>query len=141
LNQTITLEFLEGLSRYIQYQSTLAYLRNPPSGSGQEPIDVLEELEKIASDVETGVLTGEYEFETRVTKVVGLTHDGHFAIPFSLFNLFTFRAPFGLVSISVDGVQLPELFVDSKFLPYIDKTILTLPQVIYPPRGVRRLLK
>jgi len=111
LNKTITLEFLEGLSRYVQYQSTLPYLKNPPAGSEQEPIDVMAELEKIAGDVEKGVLTGEYEFEARVTKVVALTHDGHFAIPFNLYQLFTFRAPFGIASVSVDGVELPKLFV------------------------------
>ncbi|KAF3937795.1 hypothetical protein ABW19_dt0205620 [Dactylella cylindrospora] len=106
-----TLEFLYQLSKFMQFQSTIAYLKTPPKYSGQDPMDILGGLQDIYNAVESGSMTQWYEVETRVDRLLSGCHEGHLYVNWVLPSLINFRAPFHLVSLSDDGTQLPKIYV------------------------------
>lgn len=58
-----------------------------------------------------GQFQNEYDFEVAVQKLILATHDAHINLGYGILSIFTFGSPYGLVSISADGVALPKLFI------------------------------
>jgi hypothetical protein len=54
-NTAVASRFLDYYNSTLQFQSTLAYLKDPPEGYQQPPIDVLEVLDQIKRNVTAGV--------------------------------------------------------------------------------------
>lgn len=61
--------------------------------------------------MEAGQFQNEYAFEVAIQKLILATHDAHINLAFGIMSIFTFGSPYGLVSVSTDGVALPKLFV------------------------------
>ncbi|KAH7063548.1 hypothetical protein B0J12DRAFT_562125 [Macrophomina phaseolina] len=101
INQTAALNLIKTVRPYWEWQSTLAYLKDPPAEyveKIQEPIDVFAELDDLEAKVSDGTITKEYE-----------THDGHFVyVPDSVGGIFNFGRPIPLVSVSSDGKAAPQ---------------------------------
>jgi len=111
LDKNITLDFLTGLTKYLEFQTTLSYLKDPPYGSDQIPVDILGTVQDIYDAVDAGTITGQYEFEYRITELIGAAHDGHLAIQFQVINAVFFITDIALLSLSTDGIALPSVFV------------------------------
>jgi hypothetical protein len=102
----------------VEFQSTLAYLKNPPKGWPNEPVDILAGLDDIASKVNGGTYTNEYDFENDIAALFIKAHDGHLN-----FNGMAYGGAFrwrrnlniALISASKDGSAVPEVWslVDS----------------------------
>lgn len=114
LNVASAKRLIAALPMYVQWQSTLSVLADPPAEyteKVQPPIDIMAGLKKIAADVDAGLFMSEYDFGWTLYTLFLSAHDGHFSyIPDTVGGLFTFSRPVPLVSVSEDGVKLPSIF-------------------------------
>lgn len=107
------LEFVESVRPYVEWQTTLAYLKHPPPGYLEPAVDVKAYLDNITTNLHNGVYKSEYDFEFDLYHAFQLTHDGHFRIFPNILSIFTFRRPISLVSVSPspNSEQLPKPYV------------------------------
>ena len=110
-NAAVATQFIKYYNDTIQFQSTLAYLKNPPSSYQQPAIDILAGLEQIQKDINTGVFPNQYAFEATLQNLVYSAHDAHFQLEAGILAAFTFLSPYPIVALSEDGVQTPKVYV------------------------------
>ncbi|KAK6526619.1 hypothetical protein TWF694_005201 [Orbilia ellipsospora] len=110
LEKKPALEFIQELSKFLQFQTTLAYLASPPAGSGRQPLDILKQLRDISRRVEEGSLTKWYQVEQEITTLLSQANDDHLSIEMPLQNLIKFKKGIALVSLSPDGKQIPKIY-------------------------------
>ena len=111
-NATVALAFLSYYNDTIQFQSTLAYLKDPPPSYQQPSIDVQASLNTIAEMIEAGEFENEYVFEVAVQAVLYATHDDHVTLSAGILSAFTFGSPYSIVSASTDGIELPKVYIE-----------------------------
>jgi hypothetical protein len=102
--------FIEYYNTTYQFQSTLAYLKDPPSGYQQPAVDVLARLADLESKVNSGFYKNEYAFEADVQLLTYAMHDGHVDVLAGVLSVFSFASPYYISSVSVDGKKAPEIF-------------------------------
>lgn len=107
----VATQFIDYFNTTIQFQSTLAYLRDPPQGYQQPPVDVLQTLSQIQQNVTTGVYKNQYAFEADLQLLIQQIHDTHVQLYAGALSAFSFASPRGLVSASVDGKQPPQIYL------------------------------
>ncbi|KAG6366597.1 hypothetical protein INS49_000775 [Diaporthe citri] len=97
---------------YAQWQSTLAWLKDPPPSYMLPPTDIQGGLDAIGANATAGRFASEFEFQSAMVQLVASAHDGHFAIRPDMFKAFSFRNDLAtdIVSVSVDGKQVPKLY-------------------------------
>ena len=66
------------------------------------------------TQVDSGAFNNEYDFEISLQKLIYAAHDGHLVLSGGLTEVFGFGGGDYLVSVSVDGVELPKVYVESK---------------------------
>ena len=110
-NATVALEFLRYYNDTLQFQSTLAYLKNPPPSYQQPAADLIGSLTSVQQRVQAGEFKNEYEFEVAVQEVVLAAHDDHLALNAGILSAFVFGSPLRIVSVSTDGIELPKIYV------------------------------
>ncbi|OCL11266.1 hypothetical protein AOQ84DRAFT_386953 [Glonium stellatum] len=103
--------FIDYLNTTFLFQSTLAYLKNPPQGYQQPAVDFLQGLQLIQQNITAGYYTNEYAFEADLQILLYATHDAHVALTAGALSAFSFASPFAISSVSVDGKQLPKVYV------------------------------
>ncbi|KAF2817400.1 uncharacterized protein BDZ99DRAFT_405035 [Mytilinidion resinicola] len=115
LNVTAAKRLMGEIRPYINWQTNIVFLKNPPAEyvqKIQQPVDILAGLDKIEAQIDSGAFFGEYDFGLALYKLILSAHDGHFSIVLdSVGNFFNFDRKFPLVSVSEDGVKLPAVFV------------------------------
>jgi hypothetical protein len=95
--------------------SDTSYLKNPPAGYLEPAVDIWAELDKVYNNVQADAYDGEYEFQADLFKAFNLAHDGHFRFfPDLLTKALTFNRNVGLVSVSLNGKNKPEVYVHCK---------------------------
>jgi hypothetical protein len=106
--------FLDELGKYIQWQSTLETLKNPPDTYMSPPTDILGGLEMIRNTK----YSSQWEFDQAIKALMNSANDGHFYVDLCSFAPFTFMRNTALVSVSTDGIEAPELYThaDAKLL-------------------------
>lgn len=107
----VATRFIKYFNDTIQFQSTLAFLKNPPSSYQQPAIDILAGLEQIQKDIANGAFANQYAFEVTLQNLVYSAHDAHFQFEAGILTAFTFQSPYPLVALSEDGVQTPKVYV------------------------------
>ncbi|CAI6333810.1 unnamed protein product [Periconia digitata] len=103
--------FIEFYSQTLQYQSTLAYLANPPPGYQQPPVNIQDGLSAIQAKINAGEYTSQYAFEAEVHHLINRMHDNHVSLEAGILAAFSFASPYSLVSASSDGKQAPEIYL------------------------------
>jgi hypothetical protein len=68
---------VDSLKQMVEFQSTLSYLKQPPKGWPNEPVDIMAGLGDIKSKVNDGGYTNEYDFENDIASLFVKAHDGH----------------------------------------------------------------
>lgn len=116
-NATVALAFLQYYNDTIQFQSTLAYLKDPPASYQQPAIDVQASLNDIRQRVQAGDFENEYTFEIAVQEVIYATHDAHMTLSAGILSAFTFGSPYSIVSASTDGIELPKVYIEGRSHP------------------------
>ncbi len=128
----VATNFIRYYNDTIQFQSTLAFLRNPPSSYQQPAIDIEAGLQRIQNDINSDAFANQYAFEATLQNLVYSAHDAHLQLQSGILDAFTFFSPYSIVSLSEDGVQIPKMYVvddislqqsDSTFSPSAIKTI------------------
>jgi hypothetical protein len=125
---------IDSIRPYIDWQSTLVELKNPPAEYAekvQPPVDILGGLDKIVADIDAGRFKSEYDFGWTLYTLIQGAHDGHFSyIPDSVGGIFTWGRDVPLVSVSEDGEQLPAVFAFEDVLGMQFKNISYTPSPI-----------
>ncbi|KXH54818.1 peptidase S41 family protein [Colletotrichum salicis] len=105
-------DLIKSLKAYVQWQSTLSWLKNPPASYMLPPTDIEGGLDEIEKKSEAGSYKSEYEFQLAVFQLIASAHDGHFAFRGDVFKGFSFRNNLAadIVSVSRDGVEVPKLY-------------------------------
>jgi hypothetical protein len=133
-NASSAKRLIEAIRPYIDWQSTLETLKNPPAEYAekvQPPVDIIGGLDKIDADIDAGNFKNEYDFGWTLYSLIQSAHDGHFAfIPDSVGSIFTWGRPIPLVSVSEDGDQLPAVFVFADVLGMQFKNISYTPSPV-----------
>lgn len=105
------LKLVDSLSAWLQYQSTLAYLKNPPEEYLMNSVDLLGRLNEIRDKVEAGNYSTEVLFQSDIALLVSSAHDGHLAYVPDMMIIFVYRRTIGqLLSVSLDGESLPQIY-------------------------------
>lgn len=118
-NAAVATRFLQYFNDTIQFQSNLAYLKNPPLSYQQGPVDLVGGLAQIQSAIDNGKFANEYEFEATLQALIFSTHDAHLNLIAGILGVFTFGTSYDIASVSLDGIQLPKVYFSGKTLPYI----------------------
>ncbi|KAH6672424.1 hypothetical protein B0J14DRAFT_73417 [Halenospora varia] len=111
INATASVAFITWYKNYLQFQSTLAWLKKPPPSYQQPATDIIGGLDDISAKLTKGTFTNEYDFEVAFRKLLITAHDGHLSLSLPAFRAFTFRAPYTFISISADGSALPQVYI------------------------------
>lgn len=134
LNVSSAKTLLAELPTYLNWQSTLIALKNPPAEyveKVQPALDILGGLEEMSSQLDAGKFTSEYDFGWALYTLIQSAHDGHFSyVPDSVSTLFTWGRPVPLVSVSEDGEKLPAVFAFTDVLGLQFKNISYTPSPV-----------
>ncbi|KAK1910670.1 hypothetical protein P3342_008550 [Pyrenophora teres f. teres] len=109
---------LDEIKKMAQFQSTLSYLKDPPKGWPNEPVDIMAGLEDIRVKVESRTYTNEYDFETDIAALFVKAHDGHLAwngMVYSAAFMWRRSSDFALISASKDGSEIPRIWAMQDF--------------------------
>ncbi|KAF1840462.1 peptidase S41 family protein [Cucurbitaria berberidis CBS 394.84] len=110
-NPAVATRFIKYWNETIQFQSTLAYLKNPPEGYQQPAVDVIAELERIQQRVDASSYSNQYDFEADFQLLVYALHDGHVSLTAGILSAFSFASPYEIASVSIDGKQEPKIYI------------------------------
>ena len=106
------LALIDGIIPYVQFQSTLAYLKNPPEGYPFPAINVLENLQNIKHNVTSRVYSGEYAFQLDLWRTINNAHDSHLSwVGDVLVSALRFALPYQFASVSADGKTPPSVYL------------------------------
>ncbi|GME56119.1 putative peptidase s41 family protein [Neofusicoccum parvum] len=93
-----------------------AYLKNPPEGYPNPPVDLLAGLDDIADKLSEGGFTSEYDVQNAITNLLKKAYDGHTYYNSDISQVFGFAKVddsiklADLVSLSSDGKALPKVY-------------------------------
>ena len=103
-------KFITEIKKYVQLQSTLDVLKKPPSTYQSPAVDIIDGLDKIAAND----YDSHYDFDLAVSELLSSANDGHLSIsPCSTTDIRFLRLGGGLISISKDGLETPEIYLSS----------------------------
>lgn len=109
---------IESAKQFIQFQSTVAFLKNPPEGYANEAVDIIGGLDDIKTKVGNGGYDNEYDFENDISLLIAKAHDGHLAFDgMAASGVFRWRRTrqIALISASSDGNEVPKVYAVSDF--------------------------
>ncbi|KAK7744698.1 hypothetical protein SLS62_010117 [Diatrype stigma] len=105
-------QLVSSLKAYVEWQSTLAWLKAPPASYMLPPVDIQGNLDNISATAADGGYESEYDFQLAIYQTIISAHDGHFSYRPDIFKAFVFRNNLAadIVSVSTDGLELPKLY-------------------------------
>ncbi|KFY08290.1 hypothetical protein V492_06364, partial [Pseudogymnoascus sp. VKM F-4246] len=111
---------VENFKKFSEFHSTLGDIKNPGVGYANEPVDILGMLDNVIAMIKQGKIKNQYQFEEQMALVVGTSFDGHYTFLGNTFysSLDWYRGGAtetgefegSLVSVSLDGAALPQVF-------------------------------
>ncbi|KAL6886822.1 hypothetical protein GGI43DRAFT_418163 [Trichoderma evansii] len=105
----LAVSFIDEYNKYLQWQSTIEILRNPPIGSLSSTVDLVGGIATIRARAAANLYKSQYDFDRDLFQLISSANDGHLAItPCSFTIAFTHST--SLVSLSTDGVAIPRLY-------------------------------
>ncbi|KAK5257307.1 hypothetical protein LTR16_001024 [Cryomyces antarcticus] len=132
-NPAVATRLVSYLNDTLQFQSTLVYLKHPPPSYQQLPTDLIEGLNQLQKDIDDGSFHNQYAFEASLRLVLNSAHDSHIGLNAGIMAQFSFTTSTQLVSVSVDGIQLPKVYAAADLLSYTDGA---LPPAVTEINGV-----
>ena len=110
INATLVAQQIEWYENYLQFLTTTAYLKNPPPAYEPSAVDLFSGLNDMKVKALAGQYANEYEFELALYNLVAGGRDSHFVYKPWLIGNFGINRNVELVSISLDGAQLPKVY-------------------------------
>ncbi|KAJ5787808.1 Interphotoreceptor retinol-binding [Penicillium paradoxum] len=103
-------KFLDQVRKILEFQSTIDILKNPPSGYTMPSTDILRDIETILDKAKSNSYKSQFEMDLELNHLIKSAHDGHLAFQLCSQSIFTYQVDMPLVSISTDGLALPEVY-------------------------------
>ncbi|KAF2179813.1 hypothetical protein K469DRAFT_693702 [Zopfia rhizophila CBS 207.26] len=106
INRSAANVTINSLKQMVQFQSTLIYLKNPPKGYANDPVDIVGGLDDINKKVLSNEYKNQYDFERDIAALFVKAHDGHLSFDGMAFGgAFRWRRSrqVSLISGSMDG--------------------------------------
>ncbi|RJE21019.1 hypothetical protein PHISCL_06640 [Aspergillus sclerotialis] len=103
-------EFITELKKYMQWQSTLDVLKDPPPGYQSAPVDLLAGLDEIQANTTNEQYKSQFEFDNALESLLASAHDRHLRITPCSHSVLGFKVNLPLISVSTDGLQLPKVY-------------------------------
>ena len=100
----VATNFIRYYNNTIQFQSTLAFLKNPPSSYQQPAINIQADLKRIQNNINNALFSNQYAFEVTLQNLVYSAHDAYFQLESGILNAFIFLSPYSMLSLSEDSV-------------------------------------
>ncbi|KAL0256768.1 hypothetical protein SLS55_009165 [Diplodia seriata] len=107
-------QLLSEIPNILTWQSTLAYLKDPPKGYPNPPVDVLAGLDDIKKNVSNNGFESEYDVQNAITTLLHKAYDGHLDYLADISSAIGFAknaSQADLVSLSLDGKSLPKVYL------------------------------
>ncbi|KAI5462801.1 hypothetical protein BGZ63DRAFT_351920 [Mariannaea sp. PMI_226] len=112
LDEKRNLALLQYITPFVQFQSTLEVLANPPETYLFPGVDVLGGLKVMEKKLQNHEYKTQYEFMTDLRSIFAASNDNHFDYTPALLHLLQFARPdLKLISLSEDGIQIPQVFM------------------------------
>jgi hypothetical protein len=118
INKTLAVAHIDWIQRFIPFQTTLSWLKTPPSTYGLPPTDLVGGLQKIQSKAESGGYRNHFDFEVDIDTVMKSAFEGHLNFRPFLIGAFQFETGVTLASISDDGEALPKVYFIRTFMRF-----------------------
>ncbi|RSL78665.1 hypothetical protein CEP51_008010 [Fusarium floridanum] len=119
-------EFIQEITKHVQWHSTVDALKDPPATYTSSATDILGGLEKIGRTN----YASHYEFDAAISDLLSSANDGHLAIFPCTLSIFDFcLEDAGLVSVSTDGIQAPEVYTLSDSL-LLNSTVVQVSPIV-----------
>lgn len=106
-------KLIDEMKLFVKWQSNIAYLKNPPQEYTEQPVDIMGELDNMHGQLNAGGFKTEYDFQMQMMDLFTRAYDNHLAWqPDILASAMQFQRPpgFELVSVSPDGIAMPEIY-------------------------------
>ncbi|VUC29243.1 unnamed protein product [Clonostachys rosea] len=116
INNTEVAAMVEVDKKFLALYSTIPFLKNPPKSYQQPSIDVMGRLDEIAEKAKRGNYSNFNQFELDLVAINRGVYDTHFGIVNGPTGLISYSLPYGLVSASVDGKELPQVYAHSDII-------------------------
>lgn len=110
-NPAVGTRFVKYLNDTLQFQGTLEYLKQPPPSYQQPPVDLIAGIDAIQHTIDSNRFQNEYQFEAAVQSLLFSAHDAHVSLNAALLSPFYFGSSYGLTAVSIDGKQLPKVYL------------------------------
>lgn len=110
-NETLAVKQIAWLQSYVQFQTTLNYLKSPPPEYQLGSVDLVSQLNAIAQGARSGHYSNEFQFESDIYSLFASAGDGHLSYLPYLIGSFLFSRMDDLVSVSEDGIQTPKVYI------------------------------
>lgn len=72
--------------------------------------DILREIDTIMGRAKSNSYTSQFEMDLEINHLVRTAHDGHLVFQLCSQSIFTYQIDMPLVSISTDGLALPQVY-------------------------------
>ncbi|KAF9871754.1 peptidase s41 family protein [Colletotrichum karsti] len=109
------LDLLNYLEPYLQFQSTLEILANPPEGYLIPGVDVIAGIGQIRAKLSKNQYKSQLDFALELKQIFYQAADGHFAYNPAILSVFGFGSHEGLVSVADKVTGLPTVYLESGF--------------------------
>lgn len=103
--------FVEEVRKYVNLQSTLEILESPPADYPMPATDILGGLDDIQIKASASHYSNHYDFDLDLQSLFASAFDGHLSFTLCSTSFAAFLSDASLVSISSNGIALPEVYV------------------------------
>lgn len=111
---------LTWIAPWMEFQSTVGILADPPAGYMYPGVDILGGLRNMSSMLQNDEYESQYDFVLDLYRLINVKpREGHLSYQPALINAVQFETPIIFISISEDGIQLPEVYVYQDYLASI----------------------
>ncbi|OLN83741.1 hypothetical protein CCHL11_08739 [Colletotrichum chlorophyti] len=104
------------LRPWLEFQSTIGILPNPPDEYLYPGVDIFSGLDNITQALENDGYDSQYDFRIDLYRLVNIKpRDGHLWWPNFYNELIIFSTPALFISVSVDGIETPKVYLYSDY--------------------------
>ena len=101
---------LNGYKTLANFQSDLAYLKDPPPGWLYSGVDLMSSLDGIISNVQKDAYDNEYDVQFDLWSLITSVHDFHLTFNSDILNVFSWWRAAYLVSLATNANSLPNVY-------------------------------
>ncbi|TDZ33341.1 Peptidase S41 family protein ustP [Colletotrichum trifolii] len=110
------------LRPWLEFQSTVGILPNPPEGYLYPGVDIFGGLDNITQALEDGNYRSQLDFAVDLYRLINVKpRDGHLKFTPIIGTLFIFETPALFVSVSEDGVATPKVYLYSDYAQSVEQ--------------------